>query len=87
MARPPVPRPDPHVTASRDGFALRFGGEVVAEYPGLLGAKAGRDAAKASLDLLDDTLAMRRCGSCARLAPGVFDGICTECRSAPAEGR
>ena len=59
MSRHPVPRPEPKVTASPDGYALRFGGETVADYPGLLGAKNGLVAAKNGLDLLFATLAQR----------------------------
>lgn len=48
----------PTVTGHADGFALRFGGEVIDVFPSLLGASAGRNAAKDALAMLAACLAM-----------------------------
>ena len=40
------------ITGHLDGFAIRFGGEVVEIYPTLKGAEDGRRAARAALEQL-----------------------------------
>ena len=47
----------PEVTGHPDGFALRWGGEVVEVFPSLLGAIAGRLACYCALAELAECLA------------------------------
>lgn len=48
------------ITGALDGFAVRWGGEVVDVFPSLMGAIAGRFIAQNALHLLNETLKGRK---------------------------